>query len=325
MNQVTVIIVNYNAGSMLRRCLESLFLQEFKGLSIIVVDNGSTDGSLKDLTGLDPRLSLIELGENLGFAAACNAGARNASTSWIATLNPDTEARPDWLTKLMEAAERHSDVSMFGSLQLMRSDPKVVDGAGDCYHFLGLPWRGGFGWKAADIPSGTYEIFSPCAAAALYRREPFMHAGGFDERFFCCVEDMDLGFRLRLQGERALQVNDAVILHESAATIGRRSDFAAYYGSRNRLLCYIKNMPGVFFWPMLPFHLGAQSLLLALALSCGVLLPSLRGLEDAFWQLPAVWKERKIIQASRKIAPFALWKRFSHSFTDFIRRAPSFR
>ncbi len=123
---------------------------------------------------------------------------------------------PDWLEQLIAATRRNPDVVMFGSTQIDATDPQRLDGAGDHYLASGLPWRGGHGWPVKELPREA-EVFAPCAAACLIRADAFREAKGFDERFFCYVEDVDLAFRLRLMGHCCIQVPAAVVRHVGAA------------------------------------------------------------------------------------------------------------
>ncbi|MBM3573789.1 MAG: glycosyltransferase family 2 protein, partial [Alphaproteobacteria bacterium] len=256
---VSVLVVNFNAGAYLTRCLRALAAQSFQNFEIILIDNGSTDGSLDQAVAAVPelaaRLVVERAGANLGFAAANNRAAGRARAPWLATLNPDAFARPNWLAEMLAAVQRHPDFAMFGSTQLMADCPDIIDGAGDAYHALGIAWRGGFEHPASSL-SEEGEVFGPCAAAALYRRDAFVAAGGFDERFYCYHEDVDLAFRLRLTGQRCVQVAAAVVEHVGSGITGRTSDFSVYHGTRNRIWTFVKNMPAALFWPILPATLA---------------------------------------------------------------------
>lgn len=261
MSAVTVIIVNFNSGARLTRAIACLAEQTFQSFDVIVFDNASADGSAAWIDAGTLRLRTIMNPANIGFAAANNAAAKEASGEWVAFLNPDAYPEPGWLAELLAATKRHPSADAFGSTQIDAKDASRLDGAGDAYHVFGLPYRGGFGWPVSALPPEG-ECFAPCAAAALYRREKFLALGGFDERFFCYGEDVDLGFRLRLAGGRTVQVREARVLHEGSGVTGRRSDFSVYHGHRNRVWTYVKNMPGEIFWPMLPFHLAVNVVLL---------------------------------------------------------------
>ncbi|MGH8501281.1 MAG: glycosyltransferase family 2 protein [Gammaproteobacteria bacterium] len=237
-------MVNWNGGENLRRSVDSLLAQTRRPARILVMDNASSDNSLDALTDLGDAIEIHRLDRNTGFAAANNLAIRKVSDcEWVALLNPDAFAEPDWLAQLLAAAVTHPEFSFFATRMLNHADPDVLDGAGDGYHFSGWPGRRGHGLKAAGRYLKLEEVFAPCAAAALYRREAVMTAGGFDEAFFCYIEDVDLGFRLRLCGHRCLYVPTAVVRHVGAGTTGKGSDAAIYYGHRNLVWSFFKNMP----------------------------------------------------------------------------------
>ena len=261
--RVTVVVVNFNGGRHVLRCLEGLAAQTRPPEAVVLLDNASTDGSLaacRSLVAAEPRLAgrtrIESLPDNVGFAAACNRGLAGADTEFVALLNPDAEAEPDWLDRLLEAADRHPHCAAFGSRQMRAGQPGILDGIGDRYHASGLAWREGHGRPLRDDDLAAREIFSPCAAAALYRRAAVAAAGGFDEAMFCYCEDVDLGFRLRLAGHHARYVPDAVVHHVGGATSGGpASDTAAYYGHRNLAWVFLKNMPAPLLACFLPAHL----------------------------------------------------------------------
>ena len=300
--RVRVLIVNYNSGAWLQRCLAALCRQTLAAFEAHVVDNGSRDTSFAQARAAitDPRITFTALGDNLGFAAGNNRAAEGATAPFLATLNPDAEPAPDWLERLLAAADAHPEVALFGSTQLDAADPARFDGTGDRYFALGLPWRGGHGRPAHAVPH-LGRTFSPCAAAALYRRDGFVALGGFDPDFFCYIEDVDLAFRWRLRGGQVLQVGDAVVHHAGGASAAP-SGFAAYHGMRNLIWAFIKNMPAPLFWLLLPGHAALLALLLARGVLQGNGAAVGRGLLHALVALPAVWRQRRAVQAQRAVS-----------------------
>ncbi|OFX06142.1 MAG: hypothetical protein A3E78_14595 [Alphaproteobacteria bacterium RIFCSPHIGHO2_12_FULL_63_12] len=275
MPRLTVIIVTYNAGDRLNRCLEHLSRQTFSDFETIVVDNGSADGSIAAARRHYPTAKFDDVGANLGFAAANNRAAKTAAGEWLVFLNPDAYADPDWLQELVAASGRYPWADAFGSTQIRANEPSLIDGAGDVFNVFGIPYRGHYGWPLESLPPEG-ECFSPCAAAAMYRKKAFDRLGGFDERFFCYGEDVDLGFRLRLSGGRAVQVKAARVLHEGSGITGRRSEFSVYHGHRNRIWIAAKNLPGVLYWGTAPLRLAADFALFAKHVS--------HGLGGAYWR-----------------------------------------
>ncbi|HBH44641.1 MAG TPA: glycosyltransferase family 2 protein [Hyphomonas atlantica] len=252
--QISVLIVNFNGEGYLQAALDSLRAQTFQDFEIIVVDNNSTDGSADELSvdGLS-KFRLLKQDKNLGFAAASNIGVKAAKSPWVAMLNPDAEAKPDWLANILDGIKRHPGVSMFSCAQLCLEDSSVLDGAGDNYLAFGIPWRGGFGRSLNDLPREG-ECFSPCGASAVFFRDTYLSHGGLDERFFCYCEDVDLGYRMRLAGERCIFLPTAVVSHAGSGISGRASEFSLFHGTRNRLWTYAKNTPFALLCLTLPGH-----------------------------------------------------------------------
>jgi GT2 family glycosyltransferase len=230
---VTVIIVNWNCGAVLSKCLYHLLNQTVPPARVLVMNNGSSNDSLHSIPQKN-QIDIQLLGTNLGFVGANNRALALCDTDYIALPNPDAFPNPDWVERLLAAADSYPDVAAFASLQLRDDSPEFVDGAGDSYHISGQVWCDQYGARLASIKLINKVIFSPCAAAALYRRQALFEAGGFDEDFFCYIEDVDLGFRLRLTGHQSLLVHNAIVSDVgSAATGGQHSDFSVYHGHRN--------------------------------------------------------------------------------------------
>lgn len=240
---VRLVIVNYNGGAFLQACVDALGIQTMGDFEAIIVDNASTDGSIEALCLPDDRFTIVKMDSNVGFAAANNLAARGCRSSWLATLNPDTRAEPDWLSEMRRGAERHSEARMFGATLVCASDPTIVDGFGDTLSITGIPRRRKHGQLVANLPADDCETFAPCAAAALYDRQMFDALGGFDEQFFCYIEDVDLGLRLRSRGERCIQLRRAVVHHQGSASTGALSAFTIFHTFRNRLWLLRKNFP----------------------------------------------------------------------------------
>jgi GT2 family glycosyltransferase len=318
---ITAVIVAYNVTHHLRHCLAALATQTIVPQRIVVVDNhgtGSVDPVIRECRDAIKRLNadvqLIRLEKNLGFAAANNRAIAMCDTEFVALLNPDAFPHVDWLEKLLAAAERHPEVAAFGSRQMIDGQPGIVDGTGDVYHMSGLSWRAGHGRPLRDEDLVEREIFSPCAAAALYRRSALLEVGGFDEDFFCYFEDVDLGFRLRLAGYKCVYVPDAVVDHVgSASSGGKRSDFAVYHGHRNLVWCFVKNMPNPLFFPLLFAHFS-QSILTGLVY---LVRGQGRIFAKAKWhatkKLPQFWKKRQAIQRARRASWREIWNALDKS------------
>lgn len=305
---VTVVIVNWNSGELLRECVAHLVRQSFQPTRILIMDNASTDGSIEFAQSI-PGISVQKLRSNLGFAVANNLAVAACDNEFVVLLNPDAFPEPDWLKCLIEAAQAYPDSAAFGSRQMVQGMCGILDGIGDAYHISGLVWRNGYGRAENLEDDKVSEIFSPCACAALYRRDALLASGGFDEDFFCYVEDVDLGFRLRLNGHKAMYVPDAVVYHVGSGTTGgQHSDFSVYHGHRNLVWTFIKDMPGILFWLLLPLHVLLNILAIAYFILRGQGRVILRAKRDALKGIPKMWKKRRIIQQQRKASVMDIWR-----------------
>lgn len=315
--KISVIIVNYNAGKWLRRCVESVISQNFENYECFIVDNNSDDDSLDTLPELDTRFIVLKQDVNLGFAAANNLAAKRAKGEWLALVNPDAFANKDWLEKLLEATSLAPNVTMVGSTQYMALEEGIFDGTGDEFHAFGLAYRSGFGRKLQPIL--TRETFAPCGAGAFLERKTFMRLGGFDESFFCYHEDIDLAYRMRLDGGICIQSAEAKIDHISSGVSGRASEFAIYHGTRNRIWTFMKNTPKGLMPLLLPGHILANILIMLWSIfRPNRAKPTWRGVKDALFNKP----DPKYLSPKRQISYQTLLKSFAWSPIKVLKRAP---
>ncbi len=318
--RVSVLVVAYQSGEHLALCLAALAAQSFTDHEVIVLDNASTDGAPQAAARAWPQTHMIDGGGNLGFAAGMNRAAQAAKGEWLALINPDAYADPDWLARLMAATKAYPQVRSFTSRQLLAEDPTRLDGLGDVMSISGFPYRGGY--RRPD-PGDTAPgwVFSACGGAMMISRELFEALGGFDERLFCYGEDVDLGYRLRLAGEPTLLVPDAVVRHHGGtASGGPRSDFAVFHGTRNRLWVYIKNTPPVLLWLSLPLHVLATLTLFARHATRGELAAPWKGLMAGLRGLPMAWGWRREAQAARKVSSWGVARAMTWNPLDLLLR-----
>ena len=300
LNKIAVIIVNWNSGKYLGKCLGSLKAQTLTPHRVLIVDNASTDESLLGLERRFEDWEFIKLDRNTGFAAGNNlAVAQAEDCDGVVFLNPDAIPHPDWLAKLKEAAVRFPKGVWFGS-HMRGYKNNRMDGTGDIYHVCGSAWRRDHGLPETAREAG--EIFSACAAAALIRKNAFLGENGFDENFFCYFEDVDLGFRLRLKGHQCFYVPDAVVEHVGSASTDQYSDFAVYHGQRNLVWSYLRNMPDIWFWVYLPQHILFNLSALAWFSLKGKMIPVFKAKWDALKEIPRVWALRKETQSTKSVS-----------------------
>ncbi|MBQ8305711.1 MAG: glycosyltransferase family 2 protein [Blautia sp.] len=243
MQQVSVIIPNYNGKKYLESLMEALSVQTCRHFEVIVVDNGSTDGSAAFLYEQYPETRVLCFPENLGFARAVNEGIRASSLPYVLLLNNDTVPDREFVREMLQAIRRHKKAFSCQARMMQLHAPELLDDAGDCYSALGWAFARGKG-KKADRYMEEQRIFSSCAGAAIYRRKLFSRTGLFDEEHFAYLEDLDIGYRARLLGYENWYAPKAVVLHVGSGTSGSRyNQFKTRYSSRNNVYLIYKNMP----------------------------------------------------------------------------------
>ena len=222
-------------------CLDSLARSDFDSYEVIVVDNGSVDGSREMIEGKYPDVRLIKNRENMGFAIACNQGIKAATGTYISLLNNDIEVESSWLSKLYDGMERHPECGM-GTTKMMFLDQRdVFYNTGDQFH----AWAVGGGRGQGEKDVGQYDeedyVFGACAGAGIYRRDFFEQVGIFDEDFFIFAEDVDINMRGQLQGFKCIYLPEAKVYHIGTATVGLYSDRYIFLCKRNDIFVLIRN------------------------------------------------------------------------------------
>jgi len=315
----SIIILFWNNEKFIHRCLNSLQNQTYDDFEVILINNGSQQ-LLPNINAFSfLNIKVHELKENIGFAAGNNYGAKFAKGKYLVTLNADAFPEPDWLENIRTAIDKYPNCS-FASKLVMENDPNKLDGVGDVYHFTGQVWRKYHNYSESTLKLKEQEVFSPCAAAAIYMKEAFEKVGGFDPDFFAYVEDVDLGFRLRLAGYKCIFLPDAVVHHVGSGSTGRRSDFSVYYGQRNLVWSFFKNMPGLLFWILLPFHILMNVITIFLSFFRKQGKVTIKAKLDAFKELPQMIKKRNPVQRNRSVSivqlikvldwnPFSPWRK----------------
>lgn len=240
--RTTIIIPNYNGLKFMEPCFASLKEQTAKDFKVLVVDNGSTDGSVEWLK--ENNIPTIFLPENTGFSGAVNVGIQAADTPYVILLNNDTEADPQYVERLERAIERSPKIFSVSSKVIQMYSPTLMDDAGDMYSIMGWAYQRGVG-----NPIGKYDhsckVFSANAAAAIYRREIFNEIGLFDELHFAYLEDVDIGYRAKLYGYDNIYCPDAVVYHVGSGTSADGEKYSAFkvrLAARNNIYLNYKNM-----------------------------------------------------------------------------------
>jgi GT2 family glycosyltransferase len=300
---ISVLVLNWNGEQCLARCLDAVASQTYPNFEALVLDNASTDHSVDDVPARWPSFRLIRFDSNLGFAAANNRGAVLAAGEWLAFLNNDAFPYPDWLSNLVQAIDSEARFSSLSSRLVYADQAGRLQSSGDVYNISGYAWSRDNNRPWEQAHQAREEVFSPCAAAALYRKDAFFEAGGFDESFSSHHEDVDLGFRLRLLGHRCLYEPEAVVAHIGSFSYGRESDRTVYQVQRNVVWSYFTNMPGWLFWKYLPAHLLANLIFAVYYALRGQARPVLRAKWDALRELHGLREKRAQIQRARRVSP----------------------
>ena len=252
--KTTIIIPNYNGLSFMEPCFESLKEQTVRDFKVLVVDKGSTDGSVEWLK--EHRVPSIFLKENTGFSGAVNTGIRAADTPYVLLLNNDTRVEPGFVAAMERAMDQSPKIFSVSSRMIQMYHPELLDDAGDMYSILGWAYQRGVG-RSVNLYQKSCRVFSACAGAAIYRRAVFDEIGLFDELHFAYLEDIDVGWRAKLYGYDNVYCPDAAVYHVGSGTSGSRyNSFKVRLAARNCIYLNYKNMPG---WQILlnaPFLLA---------------------------------------------------------------------
>ena len=314
--KVSVIVVNWNRRELLRACLESLLKQTEPEFEIIVVDNGSGDGSVEMVEREFRQVRLIQNRENRGFCAANNQGIAASNAEFVALLNNDAEAEPGWLAALRNSIETRPDCGMAASKIVVWENPAVIDKAGHLIYLDGQNRGRGSG----ELDRGQYdhleEALWPDGCAAMYRREMLTQIGGFDEDLFAYGDDAELGLRARIAGWCCMYVPSAVVRHHRGATLGLGSARRLRLIERNRVLLAAKLFPWSLLWLNPLYYLarlasgawaalrgrGEASLYPGAVGKLSIAVALVRGDLEALFLLPHTLRKRRDIRRIRKLS-----------------------
>lgn len=333
--RVSVIIVNWNGREHLVTCLPALFAQSFSDFEVILVDNGSTDGSLTWLKENFVQVRVIENQTNLGFTAANNQGMLAAQGELIALLNNDTQADQHWLAELVRAMQSDPSIGMVATNMRLADQPNLIDSAGIAIDRAGIAWGvDGGRERQPTTREEVREVFGACGGAALYRRTMLAEIGLLDEDFFAYLEDVDLAWRAQWAGWRGVYAPMAQVLHHHSATGKRIPHLKSRLLGRNKLWLLAKNYPWPYLLWYLPIILLYEALSLGYALKEKRLNSALAGRLEAIRRLPAMLAKRqnilRRISARAMMAklypvesPLAILRRYTHIQPASARRAPT--
>lgn len=257
MQEVTIVIPNYNGKRLLENCLKTLEQQTYKDFKVLVVDNGSSDGST-EVSSEKLELEIVSLKENLGFCGAVNLGIQKTKTPYLILLNNDTEADRHFVEKLLAGIKKSERIFSCEAQMIDFKNHEILDNAGDLYTAMGWAVARGKGKKCADFEQAV-RVFSCCAGAAIYRMDILKKIGGLDEQHFAYLEDVDLGYRARIDGFENWYTPEAKVYHVGSATTGTRyNEKKVFLAARNTIFVIYKNMPLLQLFINLPFILAGM-------------------------------------------------------------------
>ena len=299
---VYCVVPNWNGAETLGACLDSLLSQTLRP-RIIVVENGSTDGSV-ELLGKYPSVEIIVLGRNHGFAGGVNAGIKRAldeKADFVALFNNDAKADKDWLKNLVGVAEKNLKLGIVTS-KILNDTGEYIDSTGDIYTTWGLPYPRGRREAATDKYDKETKIFGASGGASLYRMKMLEEIGLFDENFFAYYEDVDLSFRAQLAGWKVAYVSKAIVYHKIGASSSKVSGFTTYHTMKNLPWLFWKNVPRKLIWRMIPRFKFAYFSFYASAVARGQGWPATKGFGRMLFLMPYKFIQRRKIQSRSKVS-----------------------
>ena len=274
--KVSVVIPHLLGEETLSACLASLRKSAFRDYEVLLVDNGSADGSVPRAKARFPEIQVVSLKTNRGFAGGCNSGIREARGEYVFLLNDDAEVVPETLGRLVEAGDRDARIAacqpkILNWTERVRFD--YAGGGGGLIDLLGYPFCLGRVFEHLEEDRGQYdlgrEIFWASGAASLFRCSALLEVGLLDEAFFAHMEEIDLCWRLHLAGYAVRAVPSAVVYHRGAATLGKGEYRKLYLNHRNNLVMLLKNLALPALLWRFPFRLGLEGITLLRSLLIG--------------------------------------------------------
>jgi GT2 family glycosyltransferase len=309
---ISVVIPNWNGLEELPACIDSLLAQTQEH-RIIVVENGSVDGSLEFIQTNYPQVELIIHKKNKGFAGGVNAGIRKSilDDDYVALFNNDAVADKDWLKNLVDDLQVNDDAGI-ATCKFMSIDREHLDSTGDMYTTWGLPYPRGRGETATDKYDDRVQVFGASGGASLYRISMLKQIGLFDEDFFAYYEDVDISFRAQLAGWKVRYVPEAIAYHKIGATSSKISGFTTYQTIKNLPWILWKNAPFTVLVRVLPRFTVAYTSFMLSAAWRGQEWPVIKGFTVMYCLLPKKLLQRLIIQHKRKVTSSYIWDSMTH-------------
>lgn len=294
-----IVIVSYNSGKDLQICIDHLAKQTFREFEVIIVDNASPGNEFANLQLPDDRFRIIKNEDNTGFAGGSNFGAKLISAPWVITLNPDAWPDPDWLDALYQSSQKRQEYSILSSTIVSEADKSRLESFGNGMSIFGFAFPCGYRQKASGRPRDDVEVFAACGAAAAYKKDIFDRLGGFDESFFCYLEDIDLAYRFRIAGGKCLQVSDAIVAHIGSSSTNKEGGLKYEYSARNNTALILKNTSLLALPVLLPLYFLSHIWLLYRNREKQNFASRLAGFKSSIRMMPIYWKKRREVFSHR--------------------------
>jgi len=297
---ISVIILNWNGKEFIKTCLDSVFKTKYPNYEVIVVDNGSTDGSVEFIKSKYSKVKLIRNRKNLGYAKGNNIGIKSSKGKYLVALSNDTKVDPNWLKELVRVAESDNSIGICASKQLYFDRPCIINSTGIVVFKDGTARNRGLGEKDEGRYDKIEEVFGAPGASTFFRREMLNKIGLFDSDYFSYQEEFDLAWRARLCGWKCVYVPNALVYHRVGATSRRYPNIAAYYMHRNRLWTIVKNfsLSSIVIYLPYIFLYELGSILYSLLTQNFI---HVKAIFDALKGIPKILKKRKKIQKMRTV------------------------
>lgn len=304
-SKTSIVVLNYNGKHFLKDFFTSVFSAKLSPYEVIMVDNNSSDGSVELIEKVFPKVKILKMTENLGFAKAMNRGIKKATGEYVALLNNDIEVEKDWLYELEKAAEGNKDAGFFASKMKWMKDHDYLDNVGIIYNWKGKAYDRGKGEKDVGQYDSRQYVFGACNGASFYRRKLFEKFWLLDENFFLICDDVDMSFRLQLGGVKCLYVPSAIVYHAGGGTVGKWTDTKAKYSARHHTYIILKNFPSKFILLNFPFIIVERLRNLSGLVKSTNLANAPKLLFETYFEiikrLPDILEKRRRIQAKRVV------------------------
>jgi GT2 family glycosyltransferase len=305
--KVSVVIPNHNGVTprdgltYLEMVLPTLHEQSFRDFDVTVVDDGSTDDSVRYLKENWPEVRIVVLAGNSGFPKTVNTGIEATNGEYIALLNNDIELSPDWLEQLVGNLDREPELGFVTGKIVRYHERTVIEQAGQELYTCGMFAPRGLDEDDVGLYEDPGRITIATAAASIYRREAVASAGPFDEDYFLYCEDADLCLRMLLQGYRGLYIPGPVAYHVRGGTSGRESDRTRFHVLRNTLITLVKDFPAPVLWRALPKIVAYQAHQWRIARKGGFTRTLLRAYASFMRAIPRTIGKRRRVQSRRAV------------------------